>query len=353
MVTQAAEEALPGLQLMDLFEAQVKFNEYDTYGEEPLNRRRTELNTLFNVARGQPRTVCFGTDASVPKTLTRHHTTAAFVFEGPIDLSGSSAWAAGKVLASDAELFAIRNAVLKGSSLEDCDRIVIFTDSIAMAKRAVDPSVHSGQAHSLTVCRKLATWLSGFPDRKVMFVEVPSKLEWGIQHQAHLRAHSLPPIVLGERPETSLDGVRKHVADSALDAWTTMARDPDYLGHQFLVFSDPKGKPLRPTYVNGGTWLRNVNEDNILCARFARAVLNHAPIGEYYRRFNIPGHDTHECECGHPTQTRRHIFTHCGVLETLDRIPRFLREFVGFLMENPPAFSFGFQYRHPPPVGIG
>ena len=84
-----------------------------------------------------------------------------------------------------------------------------------------------------------------------------------------------------------------------------------------------------------------------------RLVLNHAPIGEYYRRFNIPGHDTHECECGHPTQTRRHIFTHCGVLETLDRIPRFLREFVGFLMENPPAFSFGFQYRHPPPVGIG
>ena len=139
----------------------------------------------------------------------------AFVFEGPIDLSGSSAWAAGKVLASDAELFAIRNAVLKGSSLEDCDRIVIFTDSIAMAKRAVDPSVHSGQAHSLTVCRKLAAWLSGFPDRKVMFVEVPSKLEWGIQHQAHLRARSLPPIVLGERPETSLDGVRKHVADSA------------------------------------------------------------------------------------------------------------------------------------------
>ena len=112
--------------------------------------------------------------------------------------------------------------------------------------------------------------------------------------------------------------MRKHIADSALDAWTTLARDPDYLGHQFLAFSDPKGKPMRPTYANGGTWLRHVNEDNVLCARVCRGILNHAPIGEYYRRFNIPGHDTHECECGCPTQTRRHIFTHCGVLETLD-----------------------------------
>ena len=132
-----------------------------------------------------------------------------------------------------------------------------------------------------------------------------------------------------------------------------MACNPDYLGHQFLAFSDPKGKPMCPTYANGGTWLRHVNEDNVLCARVCRGILNHAPIGEYYRRFNIPGHDTHECECSCPTQTRRHIFTHCGVLEMLDRVPRYYQEFIGFLTENPPAFSFGFQYRHPPPVGIG
>ncbi|TEB36087.1 hypothetical protein FA13DRAFT_1787556 [Coprinellus micaceus] len=146
-----AEEASPGTRLMDLYRSQVTFDGYDSYGDEPLNRRRTEVNTLFNVARGQPRTVCFGTDASVPKTTTRHHTTAAFVCEGLINLSYSSAWAAGKVLASDGELFAIRSAIVKGCSFEYCDRIVLFTDSIGMAKRAVDPSVHSGQAHSLAL----------------------------------------------------------------------------------------------------------------------------------------------------------------------------------------------------------
>ena len=136
--------------------------------------------------------------------------------------------------------------------------------------------------------------------------------------------------------------MRKHLTDSALDAWATQARDPDYLGHHFLRLRDPSGKPLRPTYSNGGTWLRWVNEENVLCARFSRAILDHAPLGSYYRRFHIPGHDTHECECGcpGPLQTRHHIFTHCGVLDTINRSPRFIRELVDYLDENPTAFAF-------------
>ena len=206
-----------------------------------------------------------------------------------------------------------------------------------MASRAVDPSVHSGQAHSLAVCKALSTWLSVSPDRHVKFIETPSKLKWGLQHRAHEHARDLS-VPSGLRPATSLDSVRKKLADSALDAWGTLAQDPDYQGHQFLVLRDPKGKPLRPTYSNGGIWLHHVNEDNARCARFCRAILGHAPISEYYRRFNIP--ETHECECGCPVQTRHHIFTHCGVLDTLDRAPKFARELVGFLVTNPTAFGF-------------
>ena len=295
----------------------------------------------------QPRTVCFGTDVSVPKTSTRHHTTAAFVCEGLTDLSYLSAWAAGEVLSSDVELFTIWNTVVKGCSFEDCDRIVIFTNSMAMARCAVDPSVHSGQAHSLAVCRHLSSWLKDHPERKIMFIETPSKLKWGIQHQVHLCTWDLPLIPLGVRPETLIDGVRKHIADSALNAWTMLSKDPDYLGHQFLQFRDPKGKPFCPTYANSGTWLKYVNEDNGLCARVCRGILNLALTGKYYRRFNIPGHETHECECGCPMQTWHHILIQCGVLYNLDQTPRFLHEFVGFLMDNPKAFALGFQYAHP------
>ena len=125
-----------------------------------------------------------------------------------------------------------------------------------------------------------------------------------------------------------------------------MSKDPDYRGHQFLVLRDPKGKPLPPTYANGGAYLRHVNGDPRLCVRFCRAILNHAPIGEYYRRFNIP--EDPECECGCPVQTRHHIFTSCGVLDTNYPDPKLIRELVGFLVTNPTAFGF-----NRPPAGVG
>ncbi|KAJ3518886.1 hypothetical protein NMY22_g13456 [Coprinellus aureogranulatus] len=156
----------------------------------------------------------------------------------------------------------------------------------------------------------------------------------------------MPPVHSGGHPATSLDSVHKDAADSALDRWTTMSRDPDYRGHQFLVLRHPKGKPLPPVYANGGAYLCHVNGDPKMCARFCHAILNHAPIGEYYVRFNIP--EDPECECGCPIQTRRHIFVQCGVLTTGNRDPKYIRELVGFLVTNPTAFGFS-----RPPAGVG
>jgi hypothetical protein len=101
--------------------------------------------------------------------------------------------------------------------MEGCERIVIFTDSLAMARRVVDPTVHSEQEHSLDACKTLRAWLSVCCECRIDFVETPSKLKWGLQHRAHKRACSLPPIPSGARPATSLDYVHKGVTDSALN----------------------------------------------------------------------------------------------------------------------------------------
>ena len=55
----------------------------------------------------------------------------------------SSKVPAGRVTALDTELFAIRLGVVKATSFE-VKRIVIITDSLTAARRAVDASVHSG-----------------------------------------------------------------------------------------------------------------------------------------------------------------------------------------------------------------
>ena len=55
----------------------------------------------------------------------------------------SSKVPAGRVTALDTELFAIRLGVVKATSFE-VKRIVIITDSLTAARRAVDAFVHSG-----------------------------------------------------------------------------------------------------------------------------------------------------------------------------------------------------------------
>ena len=129
--------------MMDLYGAQVQFDGYDRRGEDPLDRRRKELNTLWNSVSNDIHTVCMGVDASVPKD-TKNQATAAYVYEGLVNQRSKGITVAGRVLPSDAELLAIRMAVGRATALEDCNRIVIFTDSLAIARRAVDPGIHSG-----------------------------------------------------------------------------------------------------------------------------------------------------------------------------------------------------------------
>ncbi|RXW12783.1 hypothetical protein EST38_g13070 [Candolleomyces aberdarensis] len=87
----------------------------------------------------------------------------------------------------------------------------IVFDLFTRSRRSVDPSVHSGQAHSLAVCKALSEWFFRGGDRSLEFIGTPSKLEWGIHHQAHVASRSLPPIPTGRRPATSLDSVRGQV----------------------------------------------------------------------------------------------------------------------------------------------
>jgi hypothetical protein len=142
------------------------------------------------------------TDCSVPMH-TMHQASATYIIKRPGNQPLVSRWVAGRVLSSDAELFAIRSAVVRATMLDNCNHIIVFTDSLTSARRPVDPSVHSGQAHSLTVCRTLNEWLAASADNHIEFIQTPSKLEWDIHHEAHLHACSLPPIPLGRRPIAS------------------------------------------------------------------------------------------------------------------------------------------------------
>ncbi|KAK1234706.1 hypothetical protein PQX77_002087, partial [Marasmius sp. AFHP31] len=163
-----------------------------------------------------------------------------------------SRFASRRNLAPYAELVAIHFAVVRvvsGSEPYKC--ITVFTDSIASAARAVDPPLHSGQAHSLAMCKALHEWFLGDDDREIKFVEVPLSAKWSVHHSAHLFVRGLPLVGVGKAPQTLLDYLRKRATDACQNAWVTRFQDTKYKSRQFLELNDLKGKPLHPKYTGG------------------------------------------------------------------------------------------------------
>ena len=85
----------------------------------------------------------YGDGCFHPKA-TRNQATAAYVYKGLVNQWNSGIMVAECILASDVELLVICMAVGRATALEDCDWIVIFTDSMAMAGKAVNLGAHSG-----------------------------------------------------------------------------------------------------------------------------------------------------------------------------------------------------------------
>jgi len=130
------------------------------------------------------------------------------------DVAHQARYIAGRVTTPDAELYAICAAIRKACSLPNVNNITLFTDLIASARQAVNPSVHSGQGHSLAVCCALEQWFAN-GGHSVTFVMVHSCFEWGPHHEAHKFVRGLPPV--GGRPiAKSLDSLHKKATATCL-----------------------------------------------------------------------------------------------------------------------------------------
>jgi hypothetical protein len=247
---------------------------------------------------------------------------------------------------------AISLGISQATQLEGIKGISVFTDSIALARRAVDPSVHSGQSWSITVCKSLDAWLAADADRTVRFYAVPSKSKWPFHTIVHNHVTKYPRVALGARHTTTLNRVRKDKVEKALEEWRQLFSRTAYRGRHFLSLKNPdSGNTEQPTYFKGGTWLPHCDEP-CKFARFVRMVTNHAPIGAYRARF-FPGDDFESrfCPCGADFESRHHILTRCPEYDysrvTHGRAPCTMYELLCFLEDNPRAFSF----RTPLPAG--
>ncbi|CAA7268150.1 unnamed protein product [Cyclocybe aegerita] len=131
-----APKARPGDWLLDRFADQLHFDECD-----PTQDRRPYLDKLIAKARADPLTVLAATDHSVPQSNQYQAASAAIIYKGHHKLERTR-YVSGRVTTPDAELNAIACAVHLAVKQANCQHIMVFTDSMGLAHRAVDPSVH-------------------------------------------------------------------------------------------------------------------------------------------------------------------------------------------------------------------
>ncbi|CAA7267572.1 unnamed protein product [Cyclocybe aegerita] len=284
------------------------------------------------------------TDGSVPQSNQYQAASAAIIYKGHHKLERTR-YVSGRVTTPDAELNAISCAVRLAVKRANCQHIMVFTDSMGSAHRAVDPGVHSGQAFSLSVCRVLQEWFEADDLCRITFVYVPSALRWDIHGEAHKYVTELKVRVGRRKTDNSIDALRSRVAHSVLDSWNSTFQDPTYRGSEFLELQQPDGRPLQPSYLNGGPWLSTFGHSITEFARVCPCITGHAPIGAYYRRFKI--NEPHGCTCGAALQSRQHILFRCRDRYSV-HYPRFLGDIASFMKYNPTAFGFNRD-----PSGVG
>jgi len=131
---------------------------------------------------------------------------------------------AGRTTAPDAKLFTIRLGIAKATSMA-IERIILITDSLGSARRAVDPSMHPGQAHSLAICSVLKLFFSQGHGYRINFWDCLSKAEWSLHQLVHNDVTNTR-VAAGLHPATSIDFLHSKSIISCLDTWKTSFNHP-------------------------------------------------------------------------------------------------------------------------------
>ena len=108
--------------------------------------------------------------------------------------------------------------------------MVVFSDSAPATETVFDTRVRSGQVFSLDACKSVHPWLSGDDGRRILLMQVPSRLEWGVQKKAHDAAKAVPRISVGPHPRTSIDFLLAKADRLAEGDWHELWKQGSYRG---------------------------------------------------------------------------------------------------------------------------
>jgi len=219
------------------------------------------------------------------------------------------------------------------------NHITVITDSIQVAKRFFDTSAHSYQLLVLPLAERIHSFFSRSPDNRIEIWHCPNSLKWKpyLIVNENIKSSRIPSVLPSKE---SWEFSRKAECNDLLNYWKMSFYASDRKGKYFLEITNNNGFTLEPFYKKGGTWLSHFRFFNSTCARMTRLITNHAPIGEYYKRF-FP-HKEYTCPCSSRCiETRTYILHECTRYNEAWWLPDYsVFSLLMFLKENSEAFCF-------------
>ena len=243
------------------------------------------------------------------------------------------------VTSAEAELFTIRCSINQVLSKENISKIIVFTDSIHIAKKIFDPLSYPLQIHAVAILNELRQFFSRDSNNSIEFWECPSHLNWHLHKAVNLETKTSNPTPVYPC-KTSWDYSKKTECDDILNNWKITFQASDSKRNQFHNLLDDNFNIIELFYAKGGPWFQSFEHSNLLYAHTSRTITNHAPIGEYRLRFF--SREEFKCLCSlYPIESHRHILYDCRRFNGYWNPRRdSLSYFVMFLEANPNAFAF-------------
>ncbi|KAJ2968467.1 hypothetical protein NUW54_g13208 [Trametes sanguinea] len=297
-------EARPGRRVLDEYEDRLTWHvTHPKKGSEELDTWvAADLLPRLTAAVNDTRAVTVFCDGSM-FTTPRCRTGAAFRAYRAGRLLVRRGIACGKGTSYDAEMMA-GGMALAFATRQPCDVIHVVADNESALTTLLDPSMHSQQLVSVVACRNVREWLSKDARRRIVFHWCPSHegIAWNELVDSDAKEAAGLPL---ERDECSLAHARHLLAVQLKSDWRKEYRySPTYAGRHFLRFRVFN----TPSHLTSPA-LKEFGDSCTRMARYCRAVLDHAPLGSFRRRF-FPNEPVNCPDCG-VLQDRAHVLLKC------------------------------------------
>jgi len=155
------------------------------------------------------------------------------------------------ITSTEVELFAIRYGINQAANSNDITKIIVVTDSIHVARKIFNPSVHPYQVQSAAILSELRNFFNCYKGNIIEFWECPSQLKWHLHNKVNKETKAFN-LTLLYPCRSSWELSKKSKSDDILNAWKMIFQVFDSKGNQFLDLLDDDDNIIEPSYIKGG-----------------------------------------------------------------------------------------------------